>query len=487
MGLLQNLLASIFPQYRDRRKLAMLRDEVPVFSQFGEDIYISDIVKGCLKAIAAESSKVTLKSVTEDLEPRRIQVENDSITRLFRYKPNPLMTTQEFFYRVAWLRKVNLNAFVYPKYRIQGGRKEFTGFYPLNPTEAGFTEIAGRMYITFWFENGSEYTLPYDEIIHLRDEFSENDMMGGNRAGEPDNREVLKTVSILDEVKQGLPKAIKASLQMRGLYTASSQIEAERLTKEREAFEQQLSNSSSGIAAVGIGGTFTPFSITPAMVPKETLDWLESSVLKKYGVSAAILSGTFTEAEYSSFYQRCVEDFIIDAHQAFSACCFTEAERAKGRQIKLYDRYVQHLSMETKFKMLQFAAPMGTFGRDEVRELVGYEPMGDNTVMQSLNWIDATLASQYQLSGKSAPQPGAMTAGETQEIVAGAEREVGEKLNGAQIASLVSVVQSVAVGTISRESALAILVSSLGISRENADSILGKASEGKVEGTNGQN
>ena len=90
-GYLKNLLAK-FRGDNDKKILTeVLSDSRAVFSSFGRDIYFSDFVNNCIDRIATEVSKIDVISVTE--KESGISRQNDDITRLFRYQPNPLQTT----------------------------------------------------------------------------------------------------------------------------------------------------------------------------------------------------------------------------------------------------------------------------------------------------------------------------------------------------------------------------------------------------------
>jgi len=74
------------------------------------------------------------------------------------------------------------------------------------------------------FAAGNNFTLAYSDVIHLRKKFSMNDIMGGGLNGQPDNAALLKVLDINDTVLQGLPKAIKTSLAIRGVLKIEGQI-----------------------------------------------------------------------------------------------------------------------------------------------------------------------------------------------------------------------------------------------------------------------
>ena len=101
-----------------------MADGQPIFTSFGKDIYLSDFVNNAIDRIASEISKIDIKSIVEKGD--YLQIQNDEITRLFKFKPNPLQTTSDFLSNVEWLRRKNRNAFIYPQYeiiRLKDGRE----------------------------------------------------------------------------------------------------------------------------------------------------------------------------------------------------------------------------------------------------------------------------------------------------------------------------------------------------------------------------
>ena len=73
----------------------MLDGLIPVFSQFGHDIYASDVVQMAIDCIATEISKLQPRHIRTDANGMQT-VPKSSINRLFKFAPNPLMTTRDF-------------------------------------------------------------------------------------------------------------------------------------------------------------------------------------------------------------------------------------------------------------------------------------------------------------------------------------------------------------------------------------------------------
>ena len=92
----------------------MLNGYIPIFSQFGQDIYASD--GGATSYIMFSNRINKSKSISyqkngSDLVP----VENSTIQRLLN-QPNERMTQSDFFEKVFWQLFLNYNAFIIPTY-----------------------------------------------------------------------------------------------------------------------------------------------------------------------------------------------------------------------------------------------------------------------------------------------------------------------------------------------------------------------------------
>ncbi|NBI27485.1 phage portal protein, partial [Chengkuizengella sp. YPA3-1-1] len=95
----------------------LLNGYTPIFSQFGTDIYASDVVQSAIDCIATECSKLQPKHIRMDGNDMQTIVKG-SINRLFKFSPNELMTTRDFIEKVIWLLYMNYNAFIYPTYDL---------------------------------------------------------------------------------------------------------------------------------------------------------------------------------------------------------------------------------------------------------------------------------------------------------------------------------------------------------------------------------
>lgn len=413
-----NFLKNLLAKFRgnDEKKILteVLSDSRAVFSSFGNDIYFSDLVSNCLDRIASEISKMDVVSVVE--KENSVRRENDDITRLFKYQPNPLQTTKDFLASCEWLRRKYMNAFIYPLYEIipsKNGQeiRKYTAFYPLNPVTAELGHFEdGRWAIKFFWKDGSANTLPYDSVIHLKWRRGTSLLMGGgNDFGAVDDSNTLRSLKTLDEILQGLPKMIASSLNLNGVLTVKTIVEKAALEEAAKDFESRIYKSNSGIVAVGLEGDYKPINKAFPAVPDNIVKFLKDVIRERYGVSEAILSGDFDGKAHAAFYQTCLEDFLIEFEQAFTERLFTQREKDVGHRIKCYYSKVAYLNETDKLALSKLALESGLMTLNELRELHGLTPIpeGDRR-LQSLNFVEVNLVDKYQLEGnkKNAAQSG---------------------------------------------------------------------------------
>ena len=376
----------------------------PMFSQFGTDIYASDVVQQAIKCIVDEMKK---------LKPEHIRViDSDSVPakeskiQSVLDDPNPLMTTSEFIEKTMWLLLLNYNAFIIPVYytwkdpKSNEERRKYEALYPIKPSEVDFIEDAtGKLFVQFRFNNGEQTTIPYDDVIHLKYNYSVNTYMGGNEFGQPDRESLADTLILNRELLKGISKAMKASYAVNGVVKYNTMLDDGKTEQALHELERKLLNSESGFLPLDLKADFTALPKAVALVDKPTLEFIDSKILRNWGVSLPILTGNFTKEQYEAFYQKTIEPLVISASQAFTKKLFTEREKAFGNQIKFYPKELVFMTVSQTLDMINILSPTGALFENEKRTALGLKPLPEleGKRFMSLNWIDAANANQYQV------------------------------------------------------------------------------------------
>ena len=402
------LFDKLFHRPPAKRKFAPTMDGfVPIYTQFGTNIYASDVVQQALKCIVDEMKK---------LNPTHVRIKNNDPTPVKSTiqdvldNPNPLMATNEFLEKVCYLLLMNYNAFIIPTYYTwvdeETGveRRYYETLYPIQPTQVDFIEDAsGRLFVRFWFWNGEDTTIPYDDVIHIRYNYSVNQYMGGGILGQPDHDALLKTLQLNEQLLQGVAKAMNASYAVNGVVKYNTLIDDGTVEKNLQELERKLKNSESGFLPLDLKAEFTPFERKSEIVDDKTLKFIDEKILRYFGVPLAILTGDYTKEQYEAFYQKTLEPIVKSISQAFTKKLFTKREKAFGNRIELYPAELIFMTISQKIEMVGQLAPTGAMYENEKRTIYGLRPLPEleGKRYMSLNWVDADMAAQYQLGNKN--------------------------------------------------------------------------------------
>jgi HK97 family phage portal protein len=350
---------------------------IPFYSDFGDDVYASDLIVQAIQCKANEFKKLKPRHIVMKSGTKTVKTDS-SIARCLR-RPNEYMSTADLLEKISILLELNKNVFIYPQYYISQGREKiYTAIYPLKPSGVTYLVDKGeRYFIMLEFANGYSVTLPASDIVHWRKNYGVNDFFGGGMLGGNDNKGLLKSLREYDKLVQGIAKAVECSCQINGVMKVNTYLSDEKTDAERQAFEERLAKNESGILFTDLKSDYVHMPRDIKLVDADTLKFFHETILRHTGVSLPILNGDYNKGQKEAFYEHALEPDITALGQAFSRCVFTEREDSFGNEIVFYPNNIVFMSMENKIAFAQIAAPGGYLMKDEFRELFGYEPLPD--------------------------------------------------------------------------------------------------------------
>lgn len=388
---------------KNRRLATSLDGFSSVYPQFGTNIYASDVVQQALKCIVDEMKKLNpthVRMVDNDPVPVKGSVQD------ILNNPNPLMTTSELLEKTLWLLLMNYNVFLIPIYRTWidektgAERRYYDAIYPIKPTQADFIEDeTGKLFVHFFFMNGYDTTIAYDDLIHIRYNYSVNEYMGGNEVGQPDHAALLDTLNLNYDLLKGVAKAMKASYAVNGVVKYNTMLDDGKTEAALAELERKLKNNESGFLPLDLKADFTALPHSSSLVDEDTLKFIDGKILRHFGVPLAILTGDYTKEQYEAFYQKTLEPLIIAISQAFTKKLFTDREKAFGNRIELYPKELIFMTVSQTLEMIKELSPTGAMFENEKRVALGLRPLPEleGKRYMSLNWVNADKAEQYQL------------------------------------------------------------------------------------------
>lgn len=378
----------------------MLSGDYPIYSQFGQNIYASDVVQQALHSIVSEVLKTTPRHVRangRDQEPvfGNIQHVLDN--------PNQTDTTADYLEKITWNLLLNYNSFVYPLWlKNDQGKYYLESLNPIQPTQVDFLEdLRGELYTKLHFRNGKSYTVPYSRLIHTKWKYSVNDLMGGNEAGQPDHQALLKTLHLNEVMLNGIRKALNASLTVNGVVKYKGMINRDQVMADIADLEAKIQNSQSGFMGLDVTSEFIPIPRDIKVVDADTLKFIDDKILRNFGVPLCIVQGDYTKEQYEAFYQKTIEAILIKITQSHTKALFTQNQKAFGNKIVLYAKELIFMTTDQKLALVNELSPTGALFENEKRTIFGFEPLPElvGKRFMSLNWVDVDIAQQYQLEG----------------------------------------------------------------------------------------
>lgn len=400
-----------FKKIKQKFKYAqMLNGYTPIFSQFGQDIYASDVVQQAISCLVTELTKANpyhIKKDGSDLVP----VENSEIQRLLE-EPNERMTQTDFFEKVYWQLFLNYNAFIVPTYyRDNKGNKKYTGLYPIQPIDVTFLQDPeGKLGIQFKFINGYETILAYSDVIHIKFRYSVNEFMGGNEKGQPDNKALLKTLELNHTLLQGVAKALKSSFSINGVIKYNTLMDDGKMEENIKNMEKRLANNESGFLPLDIKGEYIQLQNKIQLVDATTLKFIDEKILRNFGVSLPILTGDYTKAQYEAFYQKSLEPILKRTGESFTMSMFSVREKGFGNKIMMYPHELIFMDTSQKIELFDLLVDSASCYKNELRTAFGMRPLPE-------------LAGQIAMSSNKANAENNKVENEDNSSIGGSENE----------------------------------------------------------------
>lgn len=367
-------------QRMSKQSFKMIQEQGNGFYSWNGRLYRSDVVRACIrpktKAIGKALAKHIRETVTED--GQKIEVNPDAYIRFLLEEPNALMTGQMLQEKVANQLALNNNAFILIV------RDEFEKPVELFPIPCYGVEALYRgneLFLRFRLRNGQESTFPYADIIHLRDDYNEDDIFGESPAEAL--VQMMECVSIMD---QGFVRAIKNSGVVRWLLKFTNSMRPEDVKANVKTFaDTYLSVESDTFGAAGVDSKADVQRIEPTdYVPNAAQnDRIIKRIYNFFNTNEKIVNSSYTEDEWIAYYENAIEPVIMQMSRVYSVKLFTRRERAFGNKIIFESSALTFASMKTKLELVQLV-DRRIMAPNEVRYVLNLAPRegGDELLLR---------------------------------------------------------------------------------------------------------
>jgi HK97 family phage portal protein len=359
------------------------------FYSWNGNLYTSDVIRSCVRPFYKSIGKLLAKQIREAIDG--VRVSPDIYIKLLLEEPNPYMTGQMLQEKLAVQLALNNNAFALVNRDDNNYAMEI---YPIIATAVEVVYDKSMLpYLRFTFANGKTSTFDYRDVIHLRQDYNNNDFFGDSPV-----KALTSLMEIVTTTDQGIVKAIKNSAIVKWLLKFSQTLRPEDIKAQTKAFAASFMDTSSE-DAVGVAGVDAKVSEAKQVDPKDyvpnaaQMDKTTQRIYNFFHTNEKIIQSKFTEDEWNAYYEAVIEPIAIQLSNEFTRKIFSRRERGFGNKIIFEASSLQYASMSTKLNLMQMV-DRGAMTPNEWRKVMNMGPIegGDKPIRR----LDTAVVNQVK-------------------------------------------------------------------------------------------
>lgn len=341
----------------------MLDGYRPHFTNFGGNIYESEIIRAAINARATHISKLKV----EMMGTARPALQNK-----MKHGPNSLQTWSQFMYRLSTILDIHNTAFIVPIYDQFG---EPSGVFTPLPHKCEVIQYNDTPFLRYEFQWGERAAIELSYCgIMTRFQYK-HDLFGES------NRALLPTVDLIHIINQGIDEGVKSAATYRFSAQVSNFTKVEDLKKERQRFtEENFSRDAEGGGLLLFPNTYKDIKqidVKPWVIDADQMKVINKSIYDYFGVNEDVLENKAYGDAWAAFYEGAIEPFAIQFSEVMTKMLFTLREQSNGNCVMATANRLQYLSNADKLAVSAQMADRGLMTRNEIREIWNLTPLPD--------------------------------------------------------------------------------------------------------------
>lgn len=359
----------------------LISDNQNGFYSYDGQMYQSDLIRSAIRPMVSAVGKSIGKHIEETIVNgiTDVKVNQQTYMKFLLEEPNAYMTGQLLQEKLATQLLLNNNAFAFI-HRDNNGMP--IAIYPIVAYNCEATKSSGELFLTFYLKRNdanSVVTFRYTDVIHLRRDFNDNEIFGSSPASA-----IIPLMEIVTTTDQGIVKAVKNSNMINWLLKYNTTMKDEHLVNSVKSFVNNfLSSSSESVGAMGTDAKMDAIQIKPTdYVPNASqMDRTKDRVYSFFNTNDKIVQSKFSEDEWISFYESCVEPIILQLSNEYTRKLFTRKDRMNGNYIMFEASNLGYASTQTKLAFVSMV-DRGAMVPNEWRKLFNWAPIegGDEPI-----------------------------------------------------------------------------------------------------------
>ena len=362
MGFFDNLRKKGKIEQSINEYFQLMNGYVPRFTTFEGGVYEMELTRAAIHSFATHVSK---------LHPEIKGNGNEAMERVLQYRPNPLMDTKKYLYRLATVYMADNTAFIAPLY---DKNLNIVGFYPLDTSKVYITNVNGQKYIVYDFGNSNRGAIEIEKA-GIMTQFQYHDELFGET-----NKCLRPTMELIHANNQGIVEGVKNAASIRFMGKLAQVLKKQDIDAERERFiESNLSvQNTNGILLFDQKyEDIKQITSEPFIVDDKQIQQIKENVFDYFGTNDNILQNKFTSDEWNAYYEGKIEPFAIEASLIHTNMLFSDLDIASGNEVIFSANRLQYMSNKEQLEMITSLFDRGFLSQNEGREILNLAPIED--------------------------------------------------------------------------------------------------------------
>ena len=339
------------------------------FTSWDGHTYNNDLVRSIIRVKARTIAKSTAKHIREDT--KGLKVNPEAYMKFLLEEPNPMMSMQQMLEKVVTQLELNNNAFIYINRDDMGYP---IGLYPIVSNSVQVLKSTSNvLYLQFQLKNGNTVTFDYKDIIHLRQDYNENEIFGTSNV-----ESLSKMMELVGTVDQGIIKAIKNSNTVQWLLKFQNNLSPKDMkAKTKEFVDTYLDIETADFAgAASVDSKVDAERVEPKsyMPNADLLKESNNRIYSYFNINEKIIQAKYTESEWIAFYETSIEPIVKQLSTEFTRKLFTRKERSFGNSIIFEGSDLAFASMQTKLALTALV-DRAIMSPNEMRKVLNMHPV----------------------------------------------------------------------------------------------------------------
>lgn len=332
---------------------------VPRFTTFEGGIYEMELTRAAIHSFATHVSK---------LHPELNGSAKTHLRKVLESKPNKLMDTKKYLYRLATVLSVDNTAFIAPLY---DDNLNLIGYYPLLTEKVKIVTLNNQKFIRYDFGNGNIGAVEIEKAGIMTQFQYKNELFGESNAC------LRPTMDLINTQNQGIIEGVKNSASIRFMAKLAQTLKSTDIEKERERFRETNLSASNNGGVLLFDQKYQdvkqidskPFVVNPQQIAQ-----IKENVFNYFGTNEDILQNKFTSDQWSAYYEGKIEPFAIEASLVHTNMTFSERELSHNQIIFTANR-LQYMSNTEKLNTVTQLFDRGFLTHNQGLEIFNMAPV----------------------------------------------------------------------------------------------------------------